>query len=92
MTPLAPEEIVRGALRVHFVAAVASRNLTLRDPAPRQQLNALWEALHEIPDLLARWRSDAEAELLGYLDEYDAQFRDLHLRATYEQARDAPRT
>ena len=45
--------------------------------------------IHEVPDLLQRWRPDAEVELLAYLDEYDSQFDDLHLRDLYVQARDA---
>jgi hypothetical protein len=84
----APQEILFGALRVLYVASVASRNLTLHRPVPRKQLNALWEALHVAPDLLTRWRADAEEELLRYLDEYDEAFDDLQLRATYERARD----
>jgi len=86
MTPLAPEHIVRGGLHLLFVAACATRNATIAEPLPRARLNALWEAVHEIPALLARWRDGAETELLRYLDEYDDQFDDLHLRATYEQA------
>jgi hypothetical protein len=86
MTPLAPEHIVRGGLQVLFVAACATRNATITAPLPRARLNALWEAVHEIPALLARWRDDGEAELLRYLDEYDVQFDDLYLRATYEHA------
>ena len=86
MTSLAPEPIVRGALHVLFLAACATRNATIADPVPRVRLNALWEALHEIPALLARWREDAEPKLLRYLDEYDVQFDDLHLRAAYEHA------
>ncbi len=53
----------------------------------KDQLNDLWEAVHEIPDLLWRWRPDAEAELLLYIREYDEKWQDLRLMATYEQAR-----
>lgn len=88
---LAPPEVLVGALRVLHVAAYTSRNHTLRETVPRAQVNALWEALHEIPDLLRRWRADAEVELLGYLDAYGRGFDDLRLRIMYEQARDAAR-
>ncbi len=52
------------------------------------QISALWEATHERPELLTRWRPDSEAQLLMYLDEYDGKFSDLELRATYEHVRD----
>ena len=86
---MAPEPNLRGALRVLFVAAYTTRNWTLSPQFPHHQINALWEAIHEVPDLLQRWRPDAEVELLAYLDEYDSQFDDLHLRDLYVQARDA---
>lgn len=84
---LAPEPILRAALQVLFVASYTSRNWTLNDDVSREQLNDLWEALHEIPDLLARWRDDAEQELLMYLDEYDSKWSSPAFRAVYEQAR-----
>jgi hypothetical protein len=86
MTPLPPEHVVRGGLHVLFIAACATRNATTSGPVPWVRINALWEAVHEIPAVLVRWRDDAETELLRYLDEYDDQFDDLHLRAAYEQA------
>jgi hypothetical protein len=88
MQCLAPEQQLRGALRILFIAACTTRNWTLSDEISRNQINALWEAIHEIPDLVGRWRPDAEAELLRYLDEYDAQYPAPRLRDTYEQARD----
>jgi hypothetical protein len=87
MTAIAPEPILRAALRVLFVASYTSRNWTLDDTVSRQQLNDLWEALHEVPDLLLRWRDDAEAELLMYLDEYDGKWASPSFRVIYEQAR-----
>jgi hypothetical protein len=88
MKTFAPEAILAGALRVLHVAAYTTRNLTLKAPAPRAQVNALWEALHVIPELLRRWRPDAEEERLMYLDEYDRAFDDLRLRSMYERVRD----
>jgi hypothetical protein len=86
MAPLPPEHILRAALRVLFLAGVATRNWTLSESASGLHINALWEALHEVPDLLCRWHPNAEAELCRYLDEYDAQFPDLNLRAIYADA------
>jgi hypothetical protein len=83
---LAPEPILRAALRVVFVAAYTTRNWTLADEVTRKQINDLWEALHEVPDLVTRWRDDAEEELLRYFDEYDAKWAEPRLRAIYDQA------
>ena len=93
MTPLAPEPVLRAALRVLHVAAYTTRNWTLADEVSRRQINDLWEAIHEIPELLTRWRPDAEGELLRYLDEYDYLWLSPKLRAIYEQSLDgvAPR-
>ncbi len=83
---MAPEPILRAALEVLFVAAYTSRNWTLTNEVSREQLNDLWEALHEIPDLLRRWREDAERELLMYLDEYDSKWPSPAFRELYEEA------
>ena len=84
MTPLAPEPILRAALYVVHVAAYTTRNWTLADEVSRQQINDLWEAIHEVPSLVTRWRPDAERELLMYLDEYDRKWPSPRLRARYE--------
>jgi hypothetical protein len=81
---LPPEKILHGALRVLFIAAVYTRNWTLADEVSRKQINDLWEAVHEIPDLLTRWGADSEAELLRYLDEYMEKWREPNLKAAYE--------
>ena len=83
---LAPEPILRAALRVVFVAAYTTRNWTCSDEVPRKQINDLWEALHEVPDLVTRWRGDAEEELLRYFHEYDEKWPEPRLRAIYDQA------
>jgi hypothetical protein len=54
----------------HFMCAVYTRNWTLSDQVSRKQINDLWEAVHEIPDLLTRWRDDGEDEIRMYLREY----------------------
>ena len=73
---LAPEPILRAALRVLHVAAYTTRNWTLgKEVVPRQQINALWEAIHEIPDLVKRWRDEESLkELRMYLQEYDQRW------------------
>jgi len=85
MSPLAPEPILRAALYVVHVAAYTTRNWTLTDQVSRQQINDLWEALHEVPSLVTRWRPDAEAELLRYFDEYDRKWPSPELRGIYER-------
>jgi hypothetical protein len=84
MTLLAPEPILRAALDVLHLAAYTTRNWTLADGWSRQQVNDLWEAIHEIPSLLTRWRPDAERELLMYLDEYDRKWPTPRLRNRYQ--------
>ena len=76
-SPLAPEPILRAALRVLHVAAYTTRNWTHgEEVVPRQQINALWEAIHEIPDVVKRWRGDEESlrELRVHLQEYDQRW------------------
>jgi hypothetical protein len=85
MKPLAPEPILRAALYVVHVAAYTTRNWTLADGWSRQQINDLWEALHEVPDLVTRWRPDAERELLMYLEEYDRKWPTPRLRDIYQR-------
>jgi hypothetical protein len=84
MTSLAPEPILRAALRVVHVAAYTTRNWTLSDEVSRKQINDLWEALHEVPSLVTRWRPDAETELLRYFDEYDEKWPNPRLRQIYQ--------
>ena len=67
-----------------FVAGVYTRNWTLADEVSRKQINDLWEAIHEIPDLLTRWTDEAEGELLRYLQEYSEKWEEPNLRAAYE--------
>lgn len=82
---IAPEEILKGALRVLHVAGYTTRNWTIRDEVSRKQINDLWEAIHEIPGLLKRWRPDAEDELKMYLREYNEKWPAPNLMAIYEQ-------
>jgi hypothetical protein len=90
---IAPEPILRAALRVLHVAAYTTRNWTLNENVvPRQQINALWEAIHEIPDLLKRWRGEEESlrDLKMYLREYDQKWSFPKLEQTFDQALNDP--
>ena len=86
--PLAPEPILRAALRVVHVAAYTTRNWTLSETVSRKQIHDLWEAIHEIPDLIMRWRGDDESlkELRMYLQEYDQRWGFPKLEEIFDQA------
>jgi hypothetical protein len=83
MQLLAPEPILRAALRVVYVAACTTRNWTYTDEVPRKQIHDLWEAIHDIPSLVLRWQPDAEDLLVMYFDEYDRKWPEPRLRETY---------
>lgn len=89
---LAPEPILRAALRVLHVAAYTTRNWTLAEDISRKQINALWEAIHEIPDLIKRWRGDEESlrELRMYLQEYDRIWTFPKLEQIFDHALNDP--
>lgn len=84
MSVIAPENILRAALRVLHVAGYTTRNWTLGDDVSREQINDLWEAIHEIPELLKNWRSDAENELRTYLREYNEKWPEPQLTVIFE--------
>jgi hypothetical protein len=93
-SPLAPEPILRAALLVMHVAAYTTRNWTLgEEVVPRQQIHALWEAIHEIPDLIKRWRGDEDSlkELRMYLQEYDHRWSFPRLEQIFDQALNDPK-
>jgi hypothetical protein len=85
---LPPDDILRGALRVLFISAVYTRNWTLSDEVSRQQINDLWEAVHEIPDLLTRWHDDGESEIRMYLQEYTKKWTEPDLEVAYQDGMD----
>ena len=89
---LAPEPILRAALRVVHVAAYTTRNWALTEDISRKQIYDLWEAIHEIPDLIKRWRNDEESlrELRMYLLEYDQRWSSPKLEAIFDQALQYP--
>lgn len=85
---LAPEPILRAALRVVHVAAYTTRNWTIAECVSRKQIYDLWEAIHEIPDLIKRWRGDEASlrELKMYLREYDERWDSPKLEEIFDQA------
>jgi len=89
---LAPEPILRATLRVVHVAAYTTRNWALNEDISRKQIYDLWEAIHEIPDLIKRWRGDEESlrELRMYLQEYDQRWDAPKLEAIFDQALNNP--
>lgn len=90
---LAPEPVVRAALSVLHVAACTTRNWTHGTDVSRKQIYDLWEAIHEIPDLIKRWRGDDDClrELRGYLREYSERWESPNLETIFEQALNDPR-
>ncbi len=90
---LAPEPILRAALRVVQVAAYTTRNWALNDEITRKQIYDLWEAIHEIPDVIKRWRGDEECirELRLYMNEYDQRWATPKLEAIFDQTLNDPR-
>jgi hypothetical protein len=83
-----PENILEAALEVLYLCACSTRNWTLSEEISRRQINDLWEAVHEIPILLTRWRPDAEKELLTYLEEYNERWASPSLLNRYIDVRD----
>ncbi len=81
---MAPENILCAAQKVLFVAAYTTRNWALDEDVSRKQIYDLWDAIHEIPDLLIRWPQDSESELLMYLDCYNEKWPTPRLRGIYE--------
>lgn len=74
------------------VAAYTTRNWTLAEGVSRKQINALWEAIHEIPDLIKSWRGDEEGlrELRMYLRDYDQRWDTPKLEDIFDQALHGP--
>ncbi len=91
-TNLAPEPVLRAALRVLHLAAYTTRNWGLSEDISRKQIYDLWEAIHEIPDLIKRWRGDEECmrELRMYLREYTERWGSPDLEVAFDQALDNP--
>lgn len=89
MSQLAPPDVMRGALRVLYVAAFTTRNWTLDEKVSRKQINDLWEAIHEIPSVLAYWRGseECEREIEMYLAEYTRKWKAPDLMAIYRQGK-----
>jgi hypothetical protein len=65
-------------------APFTPRNWTLSEEVSRQQINDLWEAVHEIHDLLTRWHHDCESEIRMYLQEYKEKWSEPDLGVAYQ--------
>ncbi len=88
-----PEPMLYASLQVLYVAAYTTRNWTtsLQQDVPQEQINDLWEALHEIPRLLTCWgtsypEKDYEKEVLRYLREYKMKWDTPDLEDRFVQA------
>lgn len=64
----------------------------MNESVTRKQIHDLWEAIHEIPDLVKRWRGDEEClnELRTYLKEYDQRWSSPKLEQIFDQALNNP--
>ena len=81
----APPHILFAAMKVVYCAAYTTRNWAMDDQISRKQIYDLWEAVHEIPDLLTRWRgAESERELHLYLAEYAAKWKNPDLQGRYQ--------
>ena len=85
---LAPEPVLRAALRALHVAGYTTQNWTLSDGVPWKEIKAFWEAIHEIPDLITRWHNDEDSlqQLRLYLQEYDKTWPAPKLEQIFDQA------
>ena len=87
MSQSVPPDVLRGALRVLYVAGYTTRNWTLNEEVSRKQINDLWEAVHEIPSVLMHWRGTEEFEhaLQIYLNGYVREWKTPDLNLIYKQ-------
>ena len=72
------------ALKVLHCAAYTTRNWGLDDTIDRRQIYDLWEAVHDIPDLLTRWDADSERLLHLYFREYTDKWKNPDLPFYYQ--------
>ena len=90
----APEDIQRGICAVLYLAAYTTRNWALDESIPRKQIHDLWDAIHNLPNMLHRWRDnptdplqDSMQELLMYFRCYNDKYAKPNLLGRFEQAR-----
>jgi len=91
-SPVAPEPVRRAAIRVSHVAVSAIYNWELSEDPPRKQIDALLKAVHEILDLIKRWRGDERSlrELRMYLQGYDDRWSSPKLEQIFNRALNDP--
>jgi|GEM_PF-5490789 len=81
----APPHILFAALKALHCAAYTTRNWCLDETISRKQIGDLWEVMHEVPDILTRWRGEeTERELHMYLKVYTEKWKQPNLQAYYE--------
>lgn len=84
---LAPEPVVIAALEVMHFAAHLTRNWMAQPDIPREQMQALWEAVYIIPHLLKRWMGEESlAELRARLEMYDQHWNFPKLSEVFNEA------
>ena len=63
----APDDIVEAVLETMKLTMIYCRNYSLNEDADIKQLNELMEAVHEIPGITLRWKSDSLREIKLHL-------------------------
>ncbi len=67
-------------LKTLFCAAYTTRNWGLGQTVSREQIYDLWEALHNVPDLLTRWQGrQTERQIIQYFREYTEKWTNPNL-------------
>ncbi len=91
-SPLAPEPVLRAALRVLHFAGHVTRNWTARQDFSREQIQDLWEAVHGIPETLCRWQGDESLhEVRERLREYDQRWSFPQLDEVFREGLNGPK-
>jgi hypothetical protein len=81
----APPNMLYAAMKALHCAAYTTRNWAMDESISRKQIYDLWEAVHEIPDILTRWKgTDTENELMFYLHEYSDKWKNPDLVGYYK--------
>jgi len=80
-----PPEILDAALRTLHCAACYTRNWRYSEAVTQKQIYDLWEAIHELPELLTRWNGDeSEKEMRRYFREYSDKWDEPNLEARFD--------
>jgi hypothetical protein len=75
---------------MHFAAHI-TRNWMIRQDFPREQMQALWEAVHTIPESVKRWRGEESLlEMRARLRNYDEHWNFPKLYQVFDEALNDP--